>query len=179
MVWLINDYGNVSGMKVKRVGSTATRFNELPYKKRVAFLENYPTCLQPSGGWEQPMDGAKVDVDSVGYEPLAGPSLEEYVEIIADMGAEVQIVCGEVQRGTPRFPSKLIPPHPRVAQDRLPDFLKLAHERGIIVLSYFSMHFNRPLKQIHPEWLMEFVFDGRPIIENEGRPFYPSCCCNR
>ena len=114
------------------------------------------------------MGGAHTDGRTVGYEPLEGPSVEEYVEIIADMGAEVQIVCGEVQRGTPRFTSKLIPPHPHVAQDRLPDFLKLAHERGIIVLSYFSMNFNRPLKQIHPEWLMEFVFDGRPIIENEG-----------
>ena len=119
---------------IKRVGSTAERLRALPYEKRVGFLENYPTCLQPPGGWERPMDAAGKEVGPIGYEPLAGPSVEEYVDILADMGAEVQIVCGEVQRGTPRFRSKLIPPHPHVAQDRLPDFQELAHERGIAVL---------------------------------------------
>ncbi len=84
------------------------------------------------------------------------------------MGVEMTVVSAEVDRGTPRFHSRLLPPHPRVDEDRLPAFLQAAHEKGIIVLTYYSFMYNKPLREIHPEWLMELLDDGRERIENLG-----------
>ena len=136
--------------KVTRVGSTAQRQSELPYEKRVCRVEaHYPHPVMPG-------------------EPFLGPSVEEYVDMIDEAGFEVSIVSGEFNRGTPRFHSKMIPPHPNVDNDMLPKFLELAHQKGIIVLSYYPIIFNKPLKAIHPEWLMQFLDNGKPEPENEG-----------
>ncbi len=134
---------------VRRVGTITQRLQELPYEKRVCRVEQYPSCLS--------------------YEPTyTGPSVEEYVDFIVDVGIEVQIVT-EVDRGLARFHSKMLPAHEHVDQERLPRFLELAHERGVIVLLYYAMIFNKPLRQVHPEWLMEFLdFDDRPHPENQG-----------
>ena len=132
-----------------RVGSTAQRLAEKPYERRVCRSENYPACLMPE-------------------HPHTGLSVEEYVDVIDEMGLEVQVVAAAVDRGTPRFPSKMLPPHPELARDRLPRFLQLAHERGILVLTYYASNYCKPLKKIHPEWLMKFLDDGRPEPENLG-----------
>ncbi|MBM3801135.1 MAG: hypothetical protein FJW26_02360 [Acidimicrobiia bacterium] len=140
---------SLAGAEVKRVGSTAERLKAKPYEKRVCRVENYPSCLMPE-------------------ESYIGLSVEEYVELIHEAGLEVQIVAGEIDRGTPRFRSKMLPPRPDVDRDRLPQFLKLAHEKGILVLAYYPMIYTKPLRKIHPEWLMRFLDDGRPKPENLG-----------
>ena len=64
---------------VRRVGTITQRLQELPYEKRVCRVEQYPSCLS--------------------YEPTyTGPSVEEYVDFIVDVGIEVQIVT-EVEQG--------------------------------------------------------------------------------
>ena len=99
---------------------------------------------------------------------LAAPSVEEWVTFIEEVGVEVQVLNCEVDRGTPRFQSKLITPHPKSDGDRLARFLSMPHERSIIVLSYFSMNYNKPLRRMRPEWLMRFLDDGRPEPDNLG-----------
>ena len=138
-----------SYIKVKRVGSTADRLRELPYEKRVCRVEQYPSCA---------------DVDASD----SGTAIEDYINGIHEAGVEMQVIAAEQNRGTPRFNSKMIPPHPNVDNDPLPRFLERAHEKGIIVLSYISMNYNKPLKIIHPEWLMKFLDFGKPAPENEG-----------
>ena len=135
--------------KVNRVGSTAQRLAEKSYEKRVCRIECYPSCVQPG-------------------ESYVGLSVEEWVDFINEMGVEVQVVDGEINRGTPRFHSKMIPPHANVDNDRLPRFLELAHQRGILILSYYPVIYTKPLKPLHPEWLMQFIDDGRAEIENLG-----------
>ena len=135
--------------EVKRVGSTAGRLAQKPYEERMCRIECYPACVS----WRP------------SYE---GPPVEEWVDFIDRIGMEVQIVDGEINRGTPRFHSRMIPPHPDVDSDRLPRFLELAHERGIIVLSYYPVIYTKPLKPLHPEWMMKFLDDGRPEPENLG-----------
>ena len=78
------------------------------------------------------------------------------------------IVAADWNYGTPRFPSKRLAAHPDLHRDRLPRFLELAHERGILVLTYYPIIYNKPLKKVHPEWLMQFLDDGRPEPENLG-----------
>ena len=133
----------------KRVGTTAERLAQKPYEERMCRIECYPACVS----WQPSYDG---------------PSVEEWVDFIDRIGMEVQIVNGEIDRGTPRFPSEMIPPHPDVDSDRLPRFLELAHQRGIIVLSYYPIIYTKPLKPLHPEWMMKFLDDGRPQPENLG-----------
>src|SRR6476660_8640652 len=82
---------------VKRVGSTAQRLREKPYEKRVCRVECYPSCLMPE-------------------ESYVGLSVEEYVDLVHQAGLEVQIVAGDWDYGTPRFPSKRLPPHPFVGK---------------------------------------------------------------
>ena len=135
---------------LKRVGSTAQRLQEIPYEKRVCRLEaHYPKAVNPG-------------------EPFPDLPVDQYVEMIADAGYEVCIVSGEFNRGTPRFHSEIIEPHPNVEDDLLPLFLRKAHEKGIVVLSYYPINFTKPLLEIHPEWQMQFLDDGREPIENEG-----------
>ena len=135
--------------ELKKVGSTAERLAQKPYEERMCRIECYPSCVS----WRPSYDG---------------PSVEEWVDFIDRIGMEVQIVDGEINRGTPRFPSEMIPPHPDVDNDRLPRFLELAHQRGIIVLSYYPVIYTKPLKPLHPEWMMKFLDDGRPQPENLG-----------
>ncbi len=139
---------NEKSSGVRRVGTIVQRLRELPYEKRVGRVEQYPSCLS--------------------HEPTyTGPSVEEYVDFLVDVGIDVQIV-GEVERGYARFRSTMLPAHEHVDQERLPQFLELAHEKGIVVLLYYAMMFNKPLKNEHPEWLMEFLDFNRPQPKNEG-----------
>ena len=144
--------------KIKRVSSTAERLKALPYEKRVCRAEYYPSCLV-----DRTLSGTTRSPDDVSEQ-----SIKEYLDFILEVGMEVQVVSGEIDRGTPRFPSKMIPAHPNISNELLPKFLELAHQKGIIVLSYYPISYNKPLKAIHPEWLMEMLDDGRPPIVNQG-----------
>ena len=141
---------------MKRVGSTAQRLAELPYERRVCRVEggkrlwmNYPQPSMPD-------------------QLFPDPTVDEYVDNISDAGYEVCIVGGEFNRGTPRFRSKMLPPHPNVDNDLLPLFLERVHEKGIIALSYYPIIYTKPLLPLHPEWKMQFLDDGRPEPENLG-----------
>ena len=138
------------------MGSTAQRLAELPYERRVCRVEggkrfwmNYP---EPS----------------MGGQLFPDPTVDEYVDNISDAGFEVCIVGGEFNRGTPRFRSKMLPPHPNVDNDLLPLFLERVHEKGIIALSYYPIIYTKPLLLLHPEWQMRFLDDGRSEPENLG-----------
>ena len=135
---------------VKRIGSTAERLASVPYEKRVCRVEaHFPGALDPG-------------------QTHADLSVEDYVELISDVGFEVCIVSGEHNRGTPRFPSEMMTPHPNVENDLLPRFIEQAHAKGIIVLTYYPIIYCKPLKPKHPEWLMKMLDDGRPQEENLG-----------
>ena len=151
---------------LKRVGSTVQRLADKPYEKRLCRIEShYPPPPDPGGK------------QTVSVTP------EEYVEVIDDCGYEVIVISGEHNRGTPRFPSKIFEPHPELEDDLLPRFIELCHEKGIVVLSYYPIIFSKPLRQVHPDWLMQFLDDGRPEPENEGwfcfnspfRDWLPGC----
>ena len=135
---------------MKRVGTTAQRLKEKPYEKRVCRVEGCSSCLMPECGYD-------------------GPSVEEYVEFLDEVGVEVQVVPATANGGMPRFRSKLLPSYPGLDRDPLPGFLELAHEKGIILLARARGTGYRLLKSIHPEWMMEFLDDGRPQPED---PFW-------
>ena len=126
----------------------------MPYEKRVCRAEYYPTCLPY--------------LPPAAVAPDAERAIQEFIDSIHDVGLEVQVVLPAIDRGTPRFRSKMIPPHPHVDQDLLPRYLELAHEKGIIILGYYPVNYCKPLKPIHPEWLMEMLDDGRSPSENLG-----------
>ena len=151
---------------LKRVGSTAQRLSEKPYEKRLCRIEShYPPPPDPGGK------------QTVSIMP------EEYVDVIDDCGYEVIVISGEHNRGTPRFTSNIFAHHPELKDDMLPRFIELCHEKGIIVLSYYPIIFSKPLRAVHPEWLMQFLDDGRPEPMNEGwfcfnspfRDWLPGC----
>ena len=140
----------------KRVGSTAQRLKELPYDKRVCRIEHYPTSLQ--------MDEITGKRDK--SRPYA--SMEEEVDAIADAGTEVWSITCYASRGTPMFPSKILTPPDNLDLEAIPRFLDLAHERGIIVLTYYPFIFNHQLKDIHPEWAIKMLDDGGEEVWDEG-----------
>ena len=141
-------------VQVRRIGSTAKRLAEKSYENRVCRSEYYPSCLAD-------VPGASLNIN-------ADQSIREYITIMDEVGMEVQIVSGEIDRGTPRFPSKMIPPHPNVDNELLPRYLEAAHGKGIIILAYYPIIYCKPLKPLHPEWMMKFLDDGRPPIINQG-----------
>ena len=100
--------------------------------------------------------------------------IQEYVDLIHEAGVEAHIVQSTHNRGTPLFPSSMLPPYPDHEGFPLPKFLAAAHEKGIIVLSYYAIMYNKPLRELHPEWMMEFIDIGRPAPENEGWPCFNS-----
>ena len=124
----------------KRVGSTAQRLKELPYDKRVCRIEHYPTSLQ--------LD----EITGKRDKSRSYASMEEEVDAIADAGTEVWSITCYASRGIPMFPSKILTPPENLDLEAIPRFLDLAHERGIIVLTYYPFIFNHQLKDIHPEW---------------------------
>ena len=98
---------------VNRVGSIAERLKELPYEKRVCRVEQYPSfCRGPED--ETP--------DHI---------IEEYVDLIHEAGVEAHICQSTHNRGTPMYPSKMLPPHAGHEKFALPKFLAAAHEKGI------------------------------------------------
>jgi hypothetical protein len=143
------DQSEGAEQRLNRVGSTAQRLSKKPYENRLCRVESYPKCLMPD-------------------DPYVGTSVEDYVDFLHRAGMDVQIVAGEMDRGTPRFRSKMVTPHPGVDHDRLPRFIELAHRKDIIVLSYYPMSYTKPLKPLHPEWLMKFLDNETPPIENLG-----------
>lgn len=145
--------------KVKRVGSTAQRLKELPYEKRTCKVETG----QPGASWEE---GVPTEAEA----QKNGMTLEEYVEFLGDVGLEVHIVSGGINRGAPRYRSKILPAHRYVESDPIHRFLELAHEKGIICLSYYPLIFNKQLRAIHPEWLVKIL--DEPEIKHGNRGWF-------
>ena len=137
---------------MKRVGSTAQRLKQLPYEKRVCRTEYHTHVLKPHSGDDE----------------VAGPTMEEEIEGWVEAGLEVWVVSGEVDRGTPLWPSRIMETHPDADPDRISRFIDLCHEHGIIVLSYYPFTFTKKLVDIHPEWMIQMLDDGLPEIWNEG-----------
>ena len=140
----------------KRVGSTAQRLKELPYDKRVCRIVHYPTSLSID----------KVTGKRDESRPYA--SMEEEVDAVADAGTEVWSITGFFTRGVPRYDSKILKPLEDLDMEAIPRFLELAHERGIIVLTYYPFIFNHQLKDIHPEWAIKMLDDGGEEVWDEG-----------
>ena len=137
---------------MKRIGSTAQRLKQLPYEKRVCRTEYHTHVLNPHSGDDE----------------VAGPTIEEEIEGWVEAGLEVWVVSGEVDRGTPLWPSRIMETHPDADPDRISRFIDLCHEHGIIVLSYYPFTFTKKLVDIHPEWMIQMLDDGLPEIWNEG-----------
>ena len=140
----------------KRVGSTRQRLKELPYDKRVCRIVHYPTSLSID----------KVTGKRDESRPYA--SMEEEVDAVADAGTEVWSITGFFTRGVPRYDSKILKPLEDLDMEAIPRFLELAHERGIIVLTYYPFIFNHQLKDIHPEWAIKMLDDGGEEVWDEG-----------
>ncbi len=132
-------------MAERKIPSRIERLREKPYERRVCRSEHYPHCL-PGG-------------ENEGF-PV--PSMEEHLDLMQEVGLEVQIISGEHDRGTPRFPSKMLPPQENCDFDLIPRFLDLAHQGDILVIAYYPMIYTKPLKKLHPEWMMRWLDDGRP-----------------
>ena len=106
------------GVVLERVGSTAERLRQLPYEKRVCKTEAYPAVSRQK-------------------KEYTGLSVAEFAEWAADVGLEATVLNGEIDRGTPRYRSKILPYRDDVDEDRLPGYIKALHEKGIIVISYY------------------------------------------
>lgn len=130
------------------MGTIADRLRQKPYEQRVCKTENYPHCLMRD-------------------EQGRGMSVEQYADFIHDLGQEVQVVDAFTAGDRPRFRSRLVPPGAD-GDDRLRRFVALAHERDILVLTYYPMTRCPPLKQAHPDWLMRYLDEDRPREENPG-----------
>ena len=141
------------GIMINRIGSTAQRLKELPYEKRVCRTEYHTNCIDPQ----------------TGESGVRRASIEEEVNAWADAGVEVWVISGLWGgRGVPSWPSKMLEPLPDAEPERISRFLDLCHEKGIIVLSYYPFTFTKQLVNIHPEWMIQMLDDGKPDIENEG-----------
>lgn len=141
---------------MKRIGSTRQRLQQKPYEQRICRSENYPDCInaEPDG---------------------TGMTLDEYVQFIEEVGLEVQTFYAQGPDQRPRFDSKLIRRHPgSTAADPLPAFIEKAHERGILCLTYYPMNCSKPLAELHPEWMMRFLDDGRAQPVNDEWPCFNS-----
>ena len=88
--------------------------------------------------------------------------MEEHLDLMQEVGLDVQIIGGEHDRGTPYYPSKILPPYEKADYDLIPRFLDLAHARGMLVIAYYPMIYTKPLKPLHPEWMMQWLEDERP-----------------
>ena len=148
---------------IKRTGPTAARLQALPYEKRVCRIEHYPACLAYVASGSDALRG----------DNPAGASMEEEINAIADAGTQVWSVACERDRGTPLWPSKILPPAPDLNPEVMPKFLELAHAKGLIILTYYPFTFTKPLINLHPDWMIQMLDDGKPEIRNEGW-----CCWN-
>lgn len=134
---------------MKRVGSTAERLRSKSYEHRVCMVENYAPCLHPEYG-----DGG-------------GPSVEQYVDYIHQMGQEVQVIHAlshePSRKEAPLFQSRMMPLSAPEDGEAMRRFIELAHERDIMVMAYYQMsrHQAAPaLKDFKTEWLQR-LFDQR------------------
>lgn len=137
-------------------GSTAQRLQAMPYDKRVCRIEHYPRCLAP--------DRILGPVD----ESVPCPSMEEEVEAIHAAGTEVWAISGFRTRGIPLYPSKILTPPDDLDLEAIPRFLDMAHEKGMIVLTYYPFIFNYQLADLRPEWMIQMLDDGGEEVWNEG-----------
>eukprot|EP01050_Picozoa_sp_SAG11_P019093 SAG11_NODE_2988_length_2787_cov_8.062500_1_plen_281_part_00 len=110
-----------------------------------------------------------------------GLSVAEYTTMIADAGVQVHVVAACPEYGRPRFHSRLLP-GVEASEDALPDFvdplrqfIELAHERDMLVLSYVGLFSQPGLATLHPEWLMEYLDDpawpeSKVLTDEKGKP---------
>ena len=140
------------------VGSTEQRLREKPYAERVCRLERYPDCLPAIHRSQEKRDEARA---------VAIP-VEEEVEAMAALGVDVWVIGSQRGRGWPLFPSKMVEPPEDVDFEIIGRFIDLAHEKGILVLSYYPFIFTKPLLDKHPDWLIRMLDDGGEEVWNEG-----------
>ena len=140
------------------VGSTEQRLKEKPYEARVCRLERYPNCLPSIHRTQEQRDEARV----------AGVSMEEEIETMAAIGVDVWVIGGQRDRGWPLFRSKMVDPPEDVDFESTSRFIDLAHEKGMILLSYYPFIFTKPLMEKHPDWMIGMLDDGGEEVWNEG-----------
>ncbi len=133
-------------MATAKILSRVERLTAKPYEQRICRSEYYPLCLA-------------YDNNDRHYPT---PTMEEHLDLMKEVGLEVQIIGGEHDRGTPYHPSKMLPPYEHARYELIPQFLELAHQRDILVIAYYPMIYTKPLKPMHPEWLMQWLDDDRP-----------------
>ena len=133
-------------MATGKIPSRVERLTAKPYEERICRSEHYPLCL--AYGTDD--------------EHYPAPTMEEHLDLMQEVGLDVQIIGGEHDRGTPYYPSKILPPYEKADYDLIPRFLDLAHERGMLVIAYYPMIYTKPLKPLHPEWMMQWLEDDRP-----------------
>ena len=113
------------------VGSTEERLRATPYHQRVCRIETYPHSLMLPPRAPPGHDGMPIP---------------DYVTMMADAGCQVHVVAAAPESGQPRFNSRLLPgvtaaeDLPGASADPLSEFIELAHERGIVVLSSGCSH---------------------------------------
>ena len=94
--------------------------------------------------------------------------MEEEIETMAAIGVDVWVIGGQRDLGWPLFRSKMVDPPEDVDFESTSKFIDLAHEKGIILLSYYPFIFTKPLMEKHPDWMIGMLDDGGEEVWNEG-----------
>lgn len=138
---------------MSRKNTTAQRLNDIPYEKRICRIEHYPTSLE---------------TPHTGIPSQTGPTVEQEVNAIADAGTQIWSAAAFTGRGIPLWPSKIMEPSPDANPALITKFLDKAHEKGMLVESYYPFIFTRALTTKQPDWLIKMLDDGDVPVWNEG-----------
>jgi len=126
----------------------------MPFGKTVCRL--YMICMRTEAYWEATHSG-------VPRVPFDGRPIEEYVDIIADIGTEVWFLDSNMNGVL--YPSKVLPQNKDVPADELARVLKRGKERGMIMGALAQL--TEPEgHQLVPElkaWEMYPIDDGRGL----------------
>ncbi|GEM_PF-2944390 len=99
------------------------------------------------------------------FRPHVG-NPREIINLMSSSGVEVLVASGMHQDGWAAYPSKVAVAHPEMDPDFIPELIRLAHKKDIMVLSWYNMRQNVPLAKLHPEWqVMMKLPDGRIVPE--------------
>ena len=85
------------------------------------------------------------------YRPHVGDP-KAIVNLMVRSGVEVLVASGMHSDGWAAFESQHAIAHPDMDPTFIPDLLRLAHRKGLMVLSWYNMGQNVPLGRTHPHW---------------------------
>jgi hypothetical protein len=138
----------------QRRASAAQPAQGLPFEKRVCRIYFDPM---------RPLAYDAVEKKQKPATPFYGRSVEEVVEIVSEMGAEVWS-AGVTWKGI-WYPSKMVARNPEIDPNQLTRLIHEAHRKGILVLALqqLSEPEDQDLEGKMEQWKLHAIDDGRDV----------------